>query len=66
MLTPMDEFEIRLECLRLAQAGATVNSAWAAAGEVVDRARHYHDLVKGANDAEIIDAAREFTKRVNG
>jgi hypothetical protein len=61
----LDDEERRLECLRLAQIGANANSTWADPGEVVARARLYHDFVRGTNDAEIVGAARELAKRVN-
>jgi hypothetical protein len=59
----LDDEARRLECLKLAQIGANANSCLAAADEVVARARLYHDFVKGTNDAEIIGAVRELSKR---
>jgi hypothetical protein len=53
----INELQLRLECLRLAQAGASTNSAYPEKEAVIDRARAYADFVLGTGVAEIIDAA---------
>jgi hypothetical protein len=60
----MSPDELRLECLRLAQGAASASGIHTDKNEVVDRARAYADFVAGEADAEIIDAARQFAKRV--
>ena len=55
----MDQYGIRLECLRLAEArGGTVQ-------EVAETARGWTDFVLGRSDAELIRAAREFAKTIS-
>jgi hypothetical protein len=56
--------QLRLECLRLAQAGASANSTYPEGEAVVDRARVYTDFVLGTGVAEIIDAARALARKV--
>ena len=55
--------ELRLECLRLAQAAKS--GIRADKDEVVECARAYADFVLGARDAEVIDAARQLAERIN-
>lgn len=54
----MDHEEIRLDCLRLADQPGEHTEI------VVNRARKYADLVLGTKDAEVIQAAGEFAKKV--
>ena len=55
----MDDREIRLECLRLAQRLPTQSQA-----EIINTARAMSDFVIGVHDAEIISAARSFANKV--
>ncbi len=55
----MDEYALRLECLKLAQHPDTI------AGQDIALARDYADFVLDTNDAEIIRAARELTEKVD-
>jgi hypothetical protein len=56
----MNPEDLRLECLRLAQAA----NVPADKSEVIDRARAYADFVIGARDAEVISAALELARKV--
>ncbi len=55
----IDEFTLRLECLKLAHHPDALD------GQTVTLARNYADFVLGTNDAEIIHAARELTEKVD-
>jgi hypothetical protein len=55
--------ELRLECLRIAQAGTNAGSMHADEKSVVRRARAYHDFVAGKTDAEIIGAGPELASK---
>lgn len=55
----LNECTLRLECLQLAHHPDALD------GQSVDLARDYADFVLGTNDAEIIHAARELTKKVS-
>lgn len=71
----MDTLDLRLECLKLAQAAAREypNAASVVAGKltpdnttsVVERARAYADFVLARHDAPILRAAGELAKAVN-
>lgn len=52
----MSEPEIRLECLKQAIAAET--------GDPVELARVYADFVLGRKDSEIVEAAKELSRRV--
>ncbi|MFD2207193.1 hypothetical protein [Kiloniella antarctica] len=56
----MSDYEIRLECLKLAN---TISSN---SREIEKIARQYADFILGTKDAEIIRAARELSKKVQG
>jgi hypothetical protein len=59
----MDDTELRLECLRLADDGEK-GMHRASPQEVVERARVYVDFLAGTNDAEIIRVARDLADKV--
>lgn len=54
----MDQDDIRLECLRLAEARGS------GAQEVVETAQVWTDFVLEGNDTKVIRAAREFAKKI--
>lgn len=53
----MSEYEIRMECLRLATLFGMPHC--------VEIARQYYDFVLGKSDAEKLKAAKEFAAKMN-
>ncbi len=57
-------FELRERALTLAQ-DAEAKDGISDPASVVDRARIYLDFLQGTRDAEIIDAARMLSEKIN-
>ena len=57
----MNHDELRLECLKLAQARLSGHST----EHIVDQARAYADFVLARRDGPILRAAHEVAKEVN-